>query len=222
MKRFLAACAVLMLIASSAAFAGEKKENFPLPDNEISVSYGVLSAQSLLFTLAGALGTAFALGAVKPEIKPYGNFIVEYQHAANTLFSWGGTLYCEPYSLAFSQYAGKDEAGNSIYKPANAKPTYFVGLMPSCKTYWFNREHFGMYSHFGLGVMAAISSATTTTEEAEDGSVKEVYVPAKTQFIPAIQLGLLCADFGGEKVRGFLEVGVGTEGVLQAGVKYAF
>ncbi len=212
----------MMLLASSAAFAREKKENFPLPENEVSVSYGFASAQSILASFVGVLGTAFALGAVRPEIKPYGNFILEYQHASNTLFSWGGTLYCEPYTLAFSQYAGKDEAGNSIYEPADGKPTYFVGVMPSCKTYWFNREHFGMYSHFGLGVMAAISSATTTTEEAEDGSVKEVYVPSKAQILPAIQLGLLCADFGGEKVRGFLEVGFGTEGLLQAGIKYAF
>lgn len=83
-----------------------------------------------------------------------------------------------------------------------------ISLIPAVKLYWFNYEKVAMYSHLGLGV--------TLRHGITDGT-------RVSGLWPAYQLSAVCVEAGGEKLRFFLETGVGsTTGLLSVGLKARF
>ncbi len=84
--------------------------------------------------------------------------------------------------------------------------SHYMSLMPTAKFFWFNKEHVGMYSRLALG-------ATYMHGVAEGDKLWKVR--------PAFQLSAICLEAGG-KVRGYFELGYGTQGLALAGVKVRF
>ncbi len=83
----------------------------------------------------------------------------------------------------------------------------YITLLPTAKFYWFNREHFGMYTRLGIGGTYRMES----TNGVSDNS-----------FMVNGQLSPVCVEFGGEHFRGFLEEGLGANGSAFGGLKYTF
>lgn len=83
---------------------------------------------------------------------------------------------------------------------------HYITLMPTAKFYWFNLEHVGMYSRLGLGATFMYGES-----DGEHG----------TAWRAAFQLSGICLEAGG-KVRGFIELGYGTQGLALAGIKVRF
>jgi hypothetical protein len=79
--------------------------------------------------------------------------------------------------------------------------------MPTVKFYWFNREHFAMYTRLAVGGTYRMES----TNGVSDNS-----------FMVNGQLSPVCIEFGGEHFRGFLESGIGANGSGFGGIKYSF
>lgn len=75
-------------------------------------------------------------------------------------------------------------------------------VMPVLRAYWFNHEHFGMYSRVGIGIV----------KPNKDDGVNVMW-----------DLSPVGLDFGSQKVRGFVEGPTwGGLGVVNAGVKFSF
>lgn len=83
----------------------------------------------------------------------------------------------------------------------------YITFMPTAKLYWFNKDHFAMYTRLSIG--------GTYRMENENGV-------SNNTFMFNGQLSPVCIEFGGLQFRGFLEEGLGANGSIFGGVKYSF
>lgn len=83
---------------------------------------------------------------------------------------------------------------------------HYITLMPTAKFFWFHRDKFAMYSRLAVGC--------TYIHGRSDGERDQL-------FIPAFQLSPIALEAGG-KVRYFLELGLGTQGIALTGVRFRF
>ena len=168
------------------------------PKNEFGLTYSQFTVPQFAYIFGGILGVAFTAGHFDFE-NPLmtGCLGVEYNHWVNNWFGYGGSLFGE--YMTANTYT-KDSDGN---KTKNG--TYdlgFASIMPTVRFRWFNNPHFGMYSKLGAGLGLAFSDDCEPTFSA--------------------QVSPVCMDFGGDSVRGFLELGVGMQGIVSLGVKKMF
>ena len=80
----------------------------------------------------------------------------------------------------------------------------FLSVMPHVKASWFDNPHFGMYSKVAVGAAGVFQ---------KDGESSITW---------AAQLSPVCMDFGGSDLRGYLELGVGMQGIVTLGIKKMF
>ena len=85
--------------------------------------------------------------------------------------------------------------------------TQYYTVMPAVKFNWLRKTHFGMYSGLAAGVMIVSDSYKNDNE-------------SKAFFMG--QLTALGAEFGGQQLRGFTELGFGERGMLTIGARYKF
>ena len=89
---------------------------------------------------------------------------------------------------------------------SSAKSTYFT-LMPSVKYKWLNKAHFAMYSKAAVGLTVKTQSASGSDD--------------KTKAVFNWQASAVGMEFGGA-FRGFLELGMGEQGIILVGLRYRF
>ncbi len=87
----------------------------------------------------------------------------------------------------------------------DAKTTYFT-FMPAVKYNWLVKRHFGMYSKGAVGVTIAKDSGVHKSD-------------SRAEF--NWQASLVGLEFGGA-LRGFVELGMGEQGVAVGGLRYKF
>ena len=164
-------------------------------DNEVSLSYGQLTTGQGLYVFVDVFAVIFSLGNFNPGT-PFstGEVILSYNKYVNDTFGVGLSASYE-YMGGIRKDASEDETANLNLN--------FISLMPTMNISWFNYPHVGMYSKIGLG-------ATLMT------------TPSETNLLPSFQLNPICCDFGNDSWRGFIELGLGTQGVVQLGVKHVF
>ena len=193
---------VLMVVAAMMATMTVQAQNEDLK-NEIGVSYG--AGLSLIGDgIGNGIGKAFGqLGGYKyTNDKQFGSLSVEYfRHLnSNNRVAIGGIF-------AYSRY-GEDELKDNV-KVGDRTRNYFT-LMPAVKYYWVNKNHFGLYSKVAVG---ATYMSSKVTENGVDENNSKVYFMC--------QVSAIGVEFGG-KLRGFVEAGVGEQGIVLAGLKYKF
>jgi hypothetical protein len=85
-----------------------------------------------------------------------------------------------------------------------------ISIMPSVKFHWVRTKNFGFYSKIGAGA--------TFSNESQEGDTK--YTKSEVFFnFDVTPIGL---DAGSQAFRGFLELGMGEQGILCAGLRYKF
>ena len=84
--------------------------------------------------------------------------------------------------------------------------SYFT-LMPAVKFDWFQSKTFGVYSKLGAG-------ATIRSEKGGDENESALHFNW--------QASLLGLELGSHQIRGFVEVGVGEQGIGLVGLRYKF
>ena len=193
---------VLMVVAAMMATMTVQAQNEDLK-NEIGVSYG--AGLSLIGDgIGNGIGKAFGqLGGYKyTNDKQFGSLSVEYfRHLnSNNRVAIGGIF-------AYSRY-GEDELKDNV-KVGDRTRNYFT-LMPAVKYYWVNKNNFGLYSKVAAG---ATYMSSKVTENGVDENNSKVYFMC--------QVSAIGVEFGG-KLRGFVEAGVGEQGIVLAGLKYKF
>ena len=87
----------------------------------------------------------------------------------------------------------------------DSKSTYFT-LMPAIKYKWLNKSHFAMYSKAAIGA----------TFDAQSGGKED-----ENRVAFNWQASLIGMEFGGA-FRGFVELGMGEQGIILGGLRYKF
>lgn len=212
-KLFCTAIAALALgLGAQAQDSGADYSPAAYRSNEIGVSYGRMSMYSIGAAFAGIFGSIFTFGlATMDEFSSSGAIGLSYYHWLNPKFAIGAEATYEHVHMTFKSGV----AGGSV------DPSYFdfIGVMPSVKGRWIQKKHFGLYSKLSLGatvisngnVVETDSSGTQTTD-------KEADVSARI----ALQVTPIGLEFGSGSLRGFIESGFGSAGMLCAGLRYSF
>ena len=191
---------------ATGPFAPEDYYTYP---NEIALNYGVGSAQSFVNVLSSvfvAIPSSIA-GMKLDGIWSTGAIGVSYQRSLGKVVSVGGTFNYIRTACSF-----QDKNDPSI--TAKNAMDWFT-LMATARFYWFKKRVVAMYSKIGVG--AAVTGSSYVKHkgtEVEKGDYTFQWVK-----IPAFQLSGVCVEFGG-RFRGFVELGIGMEGILNAGIKY--
>ena len=89
---------------------------------------------------------------------------------------------------------------------------HILYFMPEVYVYWFKRSHVAMYSKIGAGMRFNIEKKTYVHERYQYTRLEE-----KHFYFHAAPVGV---EFGGQKWRGFAEIGYGAQGITQYGVRY--
>lgn len=187
-----------LLVASPKVMAIEE----PLPDKELSFEYSMITGPDIAMFWAGVFVSVFSLGHYTlNDISCTGQFSFQYCHSLGERWMVG----C---STSYEHAGFTMEDKNGVVDP-DRTGGHFFSIMPTAKCYWFNKPHFGMYSEAQVGALASIMPDTNgeNLDKADFGAVI------------GFQLNLIGMDFGGPDVRGFLELGVGTQGFISLGIK---
>ena len=94
--------------------------------------------------------------------------------------------------------------------------TYF-SFMPSVKFNWLRKKNWGMYSKLAAGA----TYINFDQDEYEDGKKTGDKTTARDLMFN-FQASFLGVEAGNNHVRGFLELGVGEQGIALAGLRYKF
>lgn len=166
--------------------------------NEISLGYSQFTIPQTVYIFGGVLGVAFSLGHFQFDSPSmYGAASFEYVHYVNNWLGFGG--------LAIADYMSA-----KTYKTENDEKVYdggkfdlgFASIMPVVKFRWFNNPHFGMYSKLGAGL-------------------GYVFTNEEDPFAWSAQISPVCLEFGGISFRGFIELGIGMQGIATFGIKWS-
>ena len=175
------------------------------PRHEIGVSYGV--GVSLIGDGIGhSIGSGIfdnLFGYEWTDKKEFGTLGLEYFYhlADNPRVALGGIL-------TYARYGEDVEKGG--VKQGDRKRTY-MSLMPSVKYYYVDGKNFGLYSKAAVGVML-LNAKSTMGGQSESKS--------EARFMG--QASLLGLEAGSQNFRGFLELGVGEQGIALVGLKCKF
>lgn len=225
MKKFIAIC--LLVLFGVSAFAGSVAESAWSSDvetvneaptapqsnayrenmQEVNLQYGYFTLPQLAVLMGGILIPAFSAGQViVSNLISTGSIGLQYYHYI------GSGRWAFGVDASF-EYTSLKAAPKSNPENVSQARMSFVSLMPGVKAEWFNTPHFGMYSKLSLGVTGYFSTQKDTN--GVDSSIK----PAA---IFALQANPICMEFGSPAVRGFIEAGFGTQGIIMGGLKYCF
>ena len=198
-KIFLLVAVTIMGVVSVNAQSGYEDTT-----HEIGVSIGEMS-NSKWVSVADFMGTTiFSIGTVKYENGSFtGPISVEYFYHYNPVVNLG--------AIAVFAQESKDIVINGD-KSGDAKNTYLT-VLPAAKFNWLRTKNFGMYSKLAAGL--------TYMSRKEDYK-KDYENQSDSKFFFSWQISALGMEAGSENVRGFLEFGVGEQGMALIGLRYKF
>ncbi|MBQ6167198.1 MAG: hypothetical protein IJK41_07240 [Muribaculaceae bacterium] len=89
----------------------------------------------------------------------------------------------------------------------------YATIMPAIKFNWLRKHNWGMYTKLAIGGTYAFM----TDEDCDNGLKTHI-----NDFLFNFQASLLGVEAGNDHVRGFVELGVGEQGIALAGLRYKF
>lgn len=197
---FLTLAALLVSAPYAGGYAGPApRDGGNPPKNEVSVSYGWGSAYYLTGVLFRNVLYSFRLDV--DRLESMGIAAVDYRHYFNSRWAVGGTVCYEASTLPVARLILPGTGNEAVVDGTMYKN---ISIMPAVTLRWLQDSHVSIYSKLALGVMLLIDSEGPTSAA------------------PCTCLTPVGMDFGGRNVRGFLEMNVGTQGLLSAGVKFRF
>lgn len=196
---------VLVVAAMMATMSATAQQRYEDNRHEVAVSYGIMSNSQWLNSVIMTMNIFEGLTPVKGSA--FGPISAEYFYHAN---SWLGVGAIFSFGQVTTQYNLAIDNDTEVYTGKNTSYT----LMPAVKFNWFRRQHFGMYSKVGAGVMMCNMKAIPADPFEKTDS--------ETGFGFNWQVSALGIEFGGTQFRGFVEGGFGEQGIAVAGLRYMF
>ena len=204
MKKIFVSLMMVCLMALPTMQAQTQTYYKQIHPNEISASYGVSLLGTSIGTVVNKLDDLRRWldiddGLVVKSGGTFGVINLGYTYQLNKVVSIGGAIGLNSMKIRLEDNTGKIDA---------ARANLWM-LMSSAKFDWFRTRSdvFGMYSKVNLGVMGIGASLM---EEAH-----------KTLWLPTGHLSLIGLEVG-KGFSGFMELGVGMQGIVQAGVRARF
>ena len=204
MKKIIVMVAVAMMTAMNV---NAQNENL---HHELSLSYGLGSIAQFGDGLGEGIGLVFT-NTEYDDGAILGPISLEYfYHFNNPRLALGA-------SFTYSKW-DSDVLDRSSHQKLGDRKRNFFSVMPSFKSYWINKNNFGLYSKVSAGV--GFLSVKDNFKNYKDGKeVNEKKDDNGAYFM--FQLSFAGVEFG-SKFRGFAEAGIGDQGFIQAGVRYKF
>ncbi|MDO5321385.1 MAG: hypothetical protein Q4F39_03265 [Bacteroidia bacterium] len=220
MKKLLSVFVIVMTLGLQAANA--QGENWKA--NDLSLGYGYvtfpqlfLSSTSLISSVLPGIadGVDYKINGI--NLKSTGSINLEYNRRFTKVFSLGLAV---AYESGSAHVDGTGSAFGTTQSGTADISMKALSTMLNLRFFWFNKPHVSMYSKVAGGAsfildMDTKSSASEVKQKFDDAL-------ASVSVMPAIQVSPVCIDFGGEAVRGYVELGIGTQGCVLGGVRYRF
>lgn len=142
------------------------------------------------------------------------NLSAEYYYHVSKLVGLGGFVAFN--GMDRDMYANwtNNSTGATTKEKIGKASRRNLSIVPTAKFDWLRKKNFGLYSKLGLGV-----SFMHESQDADDKSSKDY---SDTDAVFNFQLSLVGMEFGAPRFRGFVELGMGEQGILLAGLKYKF
>lgn len=217
-----------MMIAALLFSAGMNvnAQDYYETKNNVSVSVGYLSNSQIFdafsdigSVMGGVIASAVPTGGTFVEHTSYDNKTVypsisaEYTRHLSKVISVGGiAAFNGSKSDMFCNW--RDPSGNTTKREVGSANKIFISVLPAVKFDWLRKKHFGMYSKLGVG-----ATFWSEKQKVNEGN-KEVDSDSGVLF--SFQASLVGAEAGGKNFRGFVELGVGEQGIFSAGLRYKF
>ncbi len=156
--------------------------------------------------LKNEIGVFYGFGSASDIVSTIATSLTSYSSSDQNGF-WG------PVGIEYYYHVSPVVAVGGMFSVAGCKwgngdnTSKYYTVMPSVKFNWLRKNHFGMYSTLATGIMHA------TNEDKGKSDSKTLFMGHVTA---------LGAEFGGQQLRGFTELGFGERGVLTFGIRYKF
>ncbi len=201
MKKLVMVAAMMIAAVSVQAQSNDIK-------HEVAISYGAASNSTWLATMEDFAQIAGTFGiASYRDGSFFGPLGVEYFYKVTPKIRLGGIgVYARETKDVY--------LGNKHYDDDCASNTY-ITVMPAAKFNWIDKKYFGLYSKVGLGMTIKkqkqeITVDNTRKEETDNG----VFF--------AFQATAIGIEAGAPNIRAFAELGVGEQGIINAGIRARF
>lgn len=196
-KFLLVALAISVLVNFSAQAQDEYR-------HEISASYGAVSNSTWLEVAGEFISALFDRQYSKASY--VGPMALEYYYHVNPLIGVGAIG-------VFTKYNQEEKYKDEV--TSIGKNTYYT-LMPSVKFNWLRRENWGLYSKLAAGATLRNSRLKEVTPSSD-----RVTKDANGVFFN-FQISAIGVEAGHDHLFGFIEAGVGEQGVALAGFRVKF
>ena len=173
--------------------------------HEIAIGGGFLPNSEVLDMVSEVATITGTAGTCSYDNEKFRNpFSIEYFYHVSPLIGVGG--------IAVYAHGKRDiMIGNSL---AGNMKTGYLTVMPAVKIDWLRKNIWGLYSKAGAGV--SFRSEKTKWYEGANRNETENDVIFNFQ---ATLIGVECGD---TNYRGFIELGMGEQGIVNAGVRLKF
>lgn len=173
--------------------------------HEVAVSYGTVPNSIWIDILTEVIKASF--GESMDSYKHVGPIALEYYYHTSPLIGVG----------AVAIFTSNNE--NGFIKDVKSSHTFrsYFSFMPSIKFNWLRKKNWGMYSKLAAGVTYAHFK-----QDDYDNGVATGEKTTANDLVFNFQASLLGIEAGGQNVRGFVELGMGEQGVALAGIRCKF
>ncbi len=192
---------ILMLLSASTLMKAQTFE----PKHEISLATGGLNNSEVLDLVTSASTAIGTLGYATYDNEKFRAPIeLEYFYHVTPLIGVGGVL---TYLTSKRDLMYHDE------KEGEMKTTYF-SVLPAVKFNWLRKQNWGLYSKIALGATFGKDKMEWTTAGHDDYDENKLWFN--------FQASLIGAEIGSTMFRGFVELGMGEQGIVVAGARVRF
>lgn len=194
---------LLMVVAAMMTTMSVNAQNgYDDTKHEVAISYGLYS-NSQIIDVYEDMGCAIVGSQFKNE-KFFGPIGVEYFYHVKPWLGVGGV---------FTYGQNKQDVFFSNDKVGVSKNSY-ITVMPAVKFDWLRKNNFGMYSKLAVGATFRNEKFDRVDPSYSNYSENKVHLNW--------QASLLGIEAGSPTLRGFIELGVGEQGIILAGVRCKF
>lgn len=177
----------------------------------------IVTANVVLPILTGGLTGGYSLESQKyiyGDASYYPTVAVEYYYHVNRVIGLGGIMAYNGMSRDMFVTVKDNETGTRSTQKTGVAKRHNFSIIPTAKFDWLRKKNFGMYSKLGVGVSFLNESQKDDAAGGTDYS--------NTDAVVNFQCSLLGIEVGSQRLRGFVEAGVGERGIFSAGLQYKF
>lgn len=139
-------------------------------------------------------------------------FNASYMHTRNDYVSLGGTV-----GYSHGDMTNHDDFEKKV-------DGHCISAMASVRAYWFRNDGCRLYSGASLGVQMQLrrNEVFLYNPYSSKPAIPMSKIEHETKVVPAVQLSPIGLELGSETVKAFAELGLGAQGLAQAGVRVRF